>query len=530
MEPLPREKDTEDTGCNPFRKRAMTRPEAQMIFVREGGQLCAGGMDLGKSRLVRDGDGFVGSFALVDTFDGQVAAKDRLLLETEEGLFLLSEEGVLDQSRCAPAFVQDMPEGPVSDWLAGVVSPLRTLMPVAKGELVRQRWKVVDDFDKTEVRGESWQLRSGNAAPVTVLRLNPLRGYDKALQRFVHQIDTTGSRLCETAFDLGADLRGVEPGTIGKVEIEMTAEETAFEATVVFVRAQVAAAVRQEAGILADLDSEFLHEYRVALRRVRSVISLFRGVFEAEQSDELKQRFDAVMSPTGRLRDLDVYLIEREDYVALVPPARRRGVEKLFDRLARERGDAHRDLAAWLQSPGYRQEMAALLRLFEDPGQLAEGPDAESHALDYARRVIWKRYRKVCKIAAGIDSTTPDEQVHALRIQCKKLRYLMEFFAPLFDAADVGALIKRLKKLQDNLGKFNDYAVQQAALGDLLTGLRANTRDALEIATSLGALVTVLDRKQHEERARVEASFARFDSEKTRESFRTLFHSEEPDA
>ena len=86
----------------------MTRPEAQMIFVREGGQLCAGGMDLGKSRVVRDGDGFVGSFALVDTFDGQVAAKDRLLLETEEGLFLLSEGEVLDQSRCAPAFVQDL--------------------------------------------------------------------------------------------------------------------------------------------------------------------------------------------------------------------------------------------------------------------------------------------------------------------------------------------------------------------------------------------------------------------------------------
>jgi CHAD domain-containing protein len=141
--------------------------------------------------------------------------------------------------------------------------------------------------------------------------------------------------------------------------------------------------------------------------------------------------------------------------------------------------------------------------------------------------LIWKRYQKVCKIAAGIDDRTEDEAVHRLRIQCKKLRYLMEFFAPVFPRKEFQSILKPLKRLQDNLGLFNDYSVQQESLRALLDDLdqQPEKRD-LEIAQSVGALIVVLHKKQLEERARVVESFAKFNNKGTRHTFRKLFHNQ----
>ena len=71
-----------------------------------------------------------------------------------------------------------------------------------------------------------------------------------------------------------------------------------------------------------------------------------------------------------------------------------------------------------------------LAALFADLKRLEPGPNADRGAYGYACALIWKRYRKVCKLARSITPDTPDEIVHDLRIDCKKLRYLMEFFRP----------------------------------------------------------------------------------------------------
>ena len=89
-------------------------------------------------------------------------------------------------------------------------------------------------------------------------------------------------------------------------------------------------------------------------------------------------------------------------------------------------------------------------------------------SLDFACRLVLKRYGKVCKIARSIDGKTADDVIHQLRIHCKKLRYLMEFFSPLFPENEIKTLIKSLKVLQDNLGNFNDYSVQQKFLRHVL--------------------------------------------------------------
>jgi len=501
-----------------------------MLTMKTGGDLRTHlqDIDLGKLTLALDEVEGSAAFALLDTFDAQVAAAGLLLVLTDEGLHLLGGTEALAQERAEPDFIAQMPAGPVTKRLSGIVSPLRTLMTVAEGTLSRQGLRVLDDNEKTHLRGTLWVLDAGKARTVSVSALTPLRGYDKTLGKVRAALSTkTGKGTVGTMLEASAVLRGEDPALIGKTRIVMSADEKAFKAANDIIRAQLVAARRQEDGISADLDSEFLHEYRVALRRVRSVISLFKGVYDDQQTADLKARFGAIMARTGRLRDLDVYLIEREAYLALVPEGFRPGIGKLFDMFAAQRDLEHAKLTAYLDSKAYEKEMAKLEKLFDKTKALSKGPEANRDALDYAKALIWKRYRKVCKIARGIDDATPDEQVHELRIECKKLRYLMEFFAPLFGDAEVRKLIKALKKLQDNLGNFNDYSVQQAALqaqADALAG--SADADTVEIASGLGALVTVLHQKQLEERARVTASFAAFDSEETQAQFRTLFKPE----
>jgi CHAD domain-containing protein len=103
----------------------------------------------------------------------------------------------------------------------------------------------------------------------------------------------------------------------------------------------------------------------------------------------------------------------------------------------------------------------------------------------------------------------------------------MEFFAPLFPAEEIRRLIKALKGLQDNLGKFNDYSVQQSFLAKVEAGDPRRGSEVLQVAQAIGGLTAMLYRLQTEERSQIMTNFARFDSEEIRADFDKLFYKEE---
>ena len=126
-------------------------------------------------------------------------------------------------------------------------------------------------------------------------------------------------------------------------------------------------------------------------------------------------------------------------------------------------------------------------------------------------------------MSADLHGGTPDAQVHRLRIQCKKLRHSIDLFAPLFDRGQIKDLIKSLKQLQDNLGRFNDYSVQQLHLRHFLesrTGGKSQVEP--EMIAAVGALIAVLHRLQVEERHRLEAFLKAFVGKPTRQCFARL--------
>ncbi len=464
------------------------------------------------------------TFHVLDCHDQSIRASGRVLFQISDELKLVGDGMVLAQKgRAEGCFLSDLTAGPVRDAL-GDFPKLRAFMRIGSGVMSTQDLSVLDDLQKTQVRGVLTTLTS-ERGQACILTFGRMKGYDRTFKLLRNNIDldvNVGLKtLCVTLFPDAVPYRA-------KPEIRLGKTEPSVEVATDLIHTFLTVARQNEAGLLANIDTEFLHDYRVSLRRVRSVLSLFKGVFSERQTIKLKRTFSDLMAPTGRVRDLDVYLLEKYNYFKLLPPSLHEGAGIMFTMLEDERKQVQAALCRRLRSAKYNKHVSATLKLFSDASNFELGPNAQLGAYDYACALIWKRYRKVCKRARMITGETPDALVHDLRIDCKKLRYLMEFFGPLFDQIAFKRILKPLKKLQDNLGFFNDAAVQQEALIDFIQQ-RTNTqhRADAQLAMAVGGLIAVLDQRQKVERARVIANFQNFDSPQVRNTFRSLFHQKE---
>lgn len=463
-------------------------------------------------------------FTRLDCFDQSLRRAGQMLLDLGLSLDLILPDGsvVTQATPQKIKFATDIAEGPVKQALAAL-SPLRSLLPCETGKLSRATLAYVDADQKAHLRASLLTLTGVEGQTVTLLTPHPLRGYDKAWTQLRRDLDTTASPFRIAAlYDLlcpGVPLPETKP------KVALAPEQTAFDAATAIIARQIPVARQSEPGIIADHDTEFLHDYRVALRRIRSVLSLFRGTYQPEQTADLKVRFSALMAQTGPLRDLDVHLLDKQSFYDLLPESQHEGLDTMFALQATDRAKAQARLSRHLRSKAHAKEMSELARLFASPQALQPGPDALQPTYPYACALIWKRYRKIRQIAATLTPATPDTEVHALRIHCKKLRYLMEFFAGLFPAAAVKSLLRPLKALQDNLGLVNDLSVQQVNLQVLLQGSDAwanSTR--LQVAQTVGALTTVLDQRKLSERQKTMGALSGFVSPEMQKTFRDLFH------
>lgn len=462
---------------------------------------------------------------ILDTFDNALLKKDLILLSLEDGLMVVDLKGgrFVEQKYTGEwRFATDLSPGPVAEIL-GQISSLRAFLPVAKVRVRQDKGALLDDESKTRARYTNLIMSCGESI-VSLGVVTSLRGYQSAFDDLVTLFKESGATALENTAEL-YNLLGIKRYTYSsKPELCLDAGEEAGETAALIIRSFMGTARANEAGIIADYDTEFLHDYRVSFRKVRSVLSLFKGVFVADKTVELKAEFAAIMQFTNRLRDLDVYLMEKDLYFSMVPEPSLDGLTLLFDYFAKERKKELKSVKKALRSEKYEEKVTGLYNFFVDSKNIPLGPKGKLPAKVLACKLVLKRYAQVCRIAASIDKSTEDELVHELRISCKKLRYLMEFFTPLFKGDDIKKLIKTLKVLQDNLGKFNDYSVQQGFLRQILDHhLNQFKGKEMQITEAIGALTAMLYRLQKKERKQVMKNFIAFNSVETRTLFKELF-------
>ncbi len=466
------------------------------------------------------------AFTRLDTFDQSLRRTNRLLLDLGPALDLILPDGsTLTQPLPQKArFAADLPEGPVKRALADL-SRLRSLLPLGSGKFSRFCLAFVDDDQKIHCRAALQTLTMAEGQTLTLLTPHGLRGYDKALADLRHHVEACGTPFHMATFY--ALLFPCPPETGSKATV--TPNQTAFDAATAIIARQIPLAIKVEPGIIADHDTEFLHDGRVALRRIRSVLSLFRGVYQPDQTASLKARFAALMAQTGPLRDMDVHLLERQSCYDLLPASLHPGLDAMFALHRVERAKAQARLSRHLRSIAHVAEMADLARLFTTPQALYPGPMACHAAFEFGAALIWKRYRKMRQIAVSIGPETADPAVHALRIQCKKLRYMVQFCAALYPVAEVKFLLKPLKTVQDHLGLVNDLSVQQTALQTFLKGSDGSSNATrLQVAQTVGTLTTVLHQRKLEERQKTTDILSALIAPAVQKTFRDLFHRKSP--
>jgi len=463
--------------------------------------------------------------SVLDTFDGEIRLSERILLQVGQTLLLinfLTGQIAKQQVISTWSFQSDLEEGVVAGCLRNI-SPLRAFKPVAKITMRRELGLVLDDEGKTRVRLHCFSFfKKKKSIQLGITQY--LRGYGKAHTDLKNRLKEMGAVSVISVGDINSCLGIISKNYSAKPDISLASSEPIKKSATTIIRAYLNVARQNQEGIIADYDTEFLHDFRVSFRKVRSVLSLLAGVYGEKQTAELKQEFASLMKQTNRLRDLDVYLLDRREYFQLVPESSHEGLEIMFDLLLKERRKEHGKVCKIIKSRFYRERIDGWDRLFATVDSLSSGPAAGKRSDRYVAGLILRRYRKVCKVARAIDGTTTDNVVHELRIHCKKLRYLMEFSLPLFSRKKVKTLIKSLKLLQDNLGRFNDYSVQQESLGTFMSEHSLSGKKGMQVAESIGALTAMLYQLQRKERNLVMENFERFDNERIHTSFTELFH------
>ncbi len=213
-------------------------------------------------------------------------------------------------------------------------------------------------------------------------------------------------------------------------------------------------------GTLEDIDSEFLHDLRVAVRRSRSLQRQFKSVYP-ERLQHHRDEFKRLQAITGDLRDLDVYLLDFPALRASLPQQMQADLDPLRGLLETRRARALTATRRGLKAKRTQDELDAWRTFVTE----LEPADVTVQALASER--ISKVYKKMVKMGRAIDDDSPAEDLHELRKVGKELRYLLEFFTSLYPAEVVKPFIKTLKGLQDQLGRFQDREVQATALRNL---------------------------------------------------------------
>ena len=226
--------------------------------------------------------------------------------------------------------------------------------------------------------------------------------------------------------------------------------------------------------------TEPVHRMRVAVRRLRSAISLFQKAVGSPELDRLRAELKEVARVLGPARDWDVFLGGTGRAVARAF-ADNRSVARMITAARRRREASYAELAAMLDSPAFRRLGLTLAQVAtRHPWEHAEAaPDSLEHGSadrlgtllstgleEYAARALRHRQKRLAGVGDDL-SELPIAELHALRIQGKRLRYAAEFFAPLFPGRPTRRYIRRLSAVQERLGRLNDASVAASLMAEL---------------------------------------------------------------
>ena len=282
---------------------------------------------------------------------------------------------------------------------------------------------------------------------------------------------------------------------------------------------------KNENGIINDIDIEFLHDFRVSVRRTRSALGQIKNILDEDIVQKAEKNFTYLGQSTNQLRDIDVYLLKEDQYKNMLPENRRDYLNPFFEDLKRQRKIENVLVKKILKSVRYKRIIDEWEFYLNKKINAKNLTDTEKKPIIIvARKVICERNQKVLELGKNIVITSSDELLHQLRIAGKKLRYLLEFFNSLFPQTEMQILIKKLKKLQDNLGDYHDLVVHQEMLKKFEEQLVTKESGEKETILNLGILIKKLNEKQKLVKKDFFETFRIYSASEIQKIFHDLFY------
>jgi CHAD domain-containing protein len=462
----------------------------------------------------------------LDTFDWrlyragltleQAACRGRteLLLTGRDGNLLASEVLAAGREPRWPSLVSQLPAGPLRE-LVEPVAGVRALGPVVRASSKVAQLRALNDDAKTVARLEIDHMSVTSPERATVparLTLAPVRGYAGVTDRVggaianVPGISAARGTVLETALAAVGLRAGDLPGKTTAVQLSPSMPAGLALATV--LTALLDALEANVPGTIRDIDTEFLHDLRIAVRRTRSVMKLCGRALPAGLAGDFRPEFRWLGDLTTPTRDLDVYLLGYARMTAGLVAASPAELCPFHDYLVRSRAVQHRRLAAGLRSARFARLTTSWRAALEEVRPARKRPTVAQLA---AARISTAQ-RRALQAGQLINAASPAESLHELRKRCKELRYLIEIFGSLHDPAQRWQAVRELKALQDCLGAFQDAEVQRAEIRAFASQLLADRSVPAETLLAMGEIAAGLAVAQREARREFDGRFADFAS------------------
>lgn len=354
----------------------------------------------------------------------------------------------------------DAPE--LKDFLEAAIPRLE---PAFSTDFRRQIWQVPFGESRIELALDRGWIASGERREaiceveleLLAGRIEDIFGLTRSLQKHLHLHPAIASKA-ERGYKL----------FLGEASKPFKARPPALDESLTPVEAFRSIALgclehfqRNEQGLRDGGEAEFIHQARVALRRLRSAIKLFAPVLPAEFVKAYGQTWQTLAGALGDARNWDVFLEETLPPIHALFPADR-DLKRLRNEARQRAKRARRSIVRLIgvrEYPRLIVEFTAAVYALGDTQDLSLKKFAGDRLAYHARRAR--------KLAERHATLSPEDR-HRMRIAFKKLRYTTEFFAPLLPPNRLAPYLAVLGRLQDELGLINDHVTAEMLIGEVL--------------------------------------------------------------
>jgi len=453
-------------------------------------------------------------FSFLETVDGRLSRAGTLLRQTGKKITLLSPDHTEIYDRASRRKITKPADAanPNLEEKLGRLIGVRYLHELLSGQMEILRINFTAELGKTVCRAEVNQYTPDRFESFFTIDLRSLTGYQNEYQIPEQKLSDALSGPASPA-DIFRRLNIAETFQGYYTRSAPDKNLQAGEAMRHILQDYLKIILKNRDDILKSTEPESLHDFRVYLRRSRTLLSQFSSRLPAENILLARENLSTLFRQTNSLRDLDVYLLSESEYRRMLPEKLQPGIAPLFRRLRLQQKRELNRVREWLVQTESVQRLSEWQNFIIHDLKFSDEPAKTSELLS---EVLEKRFRRLIRKGKRMQPQTDTDSIHAVRIEAKKLRYFIEAFQNYFEAAGTTELLKRLRKMQTSFGNFNDLTIQSRFIQAIIEQAGNERKPDLNFMAAAGALAGIFHLRLSQSRDLLITDFTRFDTAETR--------------